>query len=293
MKFKMFNLALVTLCVIACSLSAASSVDVIKDVSYLGDDRLEQLDVYLPDGNSEQLHPAILLIHGGGWRVGDKASKREKSFANDLASEGYVVFSINYKLNVGERDPDTRKFSLSLLAWPQNLYDCKSALRYIRKEAGQYSVDPERIAVMGGSAGGHLSMLVAATASDDSINQHGHYVDQSNAVSCILNFYGEFDVRGQSVTPFMGASRSEKKEFETMASPVTYFTESLPPMLIVHGTGDETIPVERSRELVSFLHELGSVYEYIEVEGAPHGFDFQPQQRDLRPVVFEFLRKYL
>ena len=83
-----------------------------------------------------------------------------------MAAQGYAVFSINYLLNLAEENPGARERRLSRLAWPQNLYDCKSALRWIRSEATRYNVDPTRIAVMGGSAGGHLSLLVGATASD-------------------------------------------------------------------------------------------------------------------------------
>ena len=146
---------------------ADSKVVRVSDVSYLGPDRQEKMDVYLPPDSFEGPAPAVLLIHGGGWRVGDKASKRERNFGNTLAANGYTVFSINYELNVGERDPKTGKLVLSHLAWPQNLYDCKSALRYLRLKAQDYGIDPDKIAVMGGSAGGHLSMMVGATANDE------------------------------------------------------------------------------------------------------------------------------
>jgi len=290
MKYPLIFLFLLT----SWGLSAVSSEpEVISDIPYLGAERSEAMDAYLPGSEFARPRPAMLLIHGGGWRVGDKASTRERSIANDLVAEGYAVFSINYKLNVGARDPDTKKFSLSVLAWPQNFYDCKSALRFIRKHADEYGVDPARIGVMGGSAGGHLAMMVASTAEDAELNQFGLYTEESNAVACVLNLYGEFDVRGQSVSPFMGASWEAKKRFSEIASPVTHFTDALPPMLVLHGTADETISVERSRALVEKLKTMGAIYEYLEVPDAPHSFDFQPEQMDLRPVVFSFLNKYL
>ncbi|MDP0497208.1 MAG: alpha/beta hydrolase [Verrucomicrobiota bacterium JB024] len=265
----------------------------ISGVDYLGPDRAEKMDIYLPSDDYETPAPAVLLIHGGGWRIGDKASNRERSISNDLRENGYAVFSINYELNVGERDPQTKKLTLSHLAWPQNLYDCKSALRYIRANAERLGIDPERIAVMGGSAGGHLSMMVGATANDDEINQHGLYLDQSNAVSCILNFYGIYDVRNFKITPFVGAPREVYEANKDAASPVVYFDDELPPMFIAHGSGDTTVPVQLSRDLVQNLQQLGTPYCYVEIQGAPHSFDLHPEQFDLKPTVISFLHQYL
>jgi acetyl esterase/lipase len=265
----------------------------ISDVDYLGPDGADKMDIYLPSDDYVSPVPAVLLIHGGGWRVGDKASNRERSISNDLREHGYAVFSINYDLNVGEKNPQTGKLTLSHLAWPQNLYDCKSALRYIRANADRLGIDPERIAVMGGSAGGHLSMMVGATANDDELNQHGLYLDQSNAVSCILNFYGIYDVRKINITPFVGMPREVYETHKDEASPVEYFDAELPPMFIAHGSGDKTVPVQLSRDLVQHLQELGTPYCYMEIQGAPHSFDLHPKQFDLEPTVLSFLSQYL
>ena len=149
---------------------------------------------------------------------------------------------------------------------------------------------------MGGSAGGHLSLLVGATASDAAINRHGLYADESNAVSGVLSFYGEFDVRGRNVSPIAGATGVTAEEiaaFETAASPITYLDAKSPPTFITHGTADKVIPVERSRLLAQHLCELGVDYWYVEIGGAPHTYGLQPKQMDLRPVVLSFLGKYL
>jgi acetyl esterase/lipase len=264
------------------------------DVPYLEPDRAEKLDAYLPDSTRfPGPRPAVLLIHGGGWRICDKTDDRERNIATTLAAHGYAVFSINYLLNVGEKDPATGRLKLTRLAWPQNLYDCKSALRFIRAESARFNIDPARIAVMGGSAGGHLSMLVGATASNTEINRHGLHTDQSNAVSCILNFYGDYDIRGRAVSPFAGATPEETAANETAASPVTYLDARTPPMFITHGTADTTIPVERSRLLAEHLRALGVDYWYVEIGGAPHTYHLQPGQMDLRPAVLAFLKKHL
>ncbi len=265
-----------------------------RDVSYLGPDRAEKLDAWLPDSTDwPGPSPVVLLIHGGGWRIGDKAQEREKNIATTLTAHGYAVFSINYLLNIGEKDPATGTLKLSRLAWPQNLYDCKTALRFIRANATRFNIDPAHIAVMGGSAGGHLSMLVGSTASNEEINTHGLYTGQSNAVSAIINFYGDYDIRDRKVSPFAGATPEETKANETAASPITWIDKNTPPMLIVHGSADKTISVERSRLLAKHLQQLGVDYWYVEIGGAPHTFHLQPKQMDLRPTVIAFLEKHL
>ena len=276
--------------------ASAAEARVEKDIPYLGSERQEKLDAYLPSSDYAGPHPAILLIHGGGWIGSDKAARRQSSIASTLAAQGYAVFSINYLLNFAEKTPGATERRLSRLAWPQNLYDCKTALRWIRFQAVHYNVNPANIAVMGGSAGGHLSMLVGATANDAEINRHGLYTDQSNAVSCVLNFYGDFDIRGRDVSPIAGvtgATAGQIAALETAASPITYLDAKTPPMFITHGTADKVIPVERSRLLAQYLRGLGVDYWYVEIGGATHSYGLQPKQMDLRPVVLSFLEKYL
>ncbi len=270
-----------------------NAVTVEQDVAYLGPDREEKLDVYLPDPLPADPIPAMVIIHGGGWAHGDKAKPRMQAIAQTLAEESYAVFSINYKLNIGTRDPETNKYTLSFLAWPQNFLDCKSALRYVRAHAEQYGVDPDRIGLLGASAGGHLAMLVAATANDAGMNQQGLYPEQSNDVSCIVNMYGVYDTEGKPLSPLMGATWEQKKAMGKESSPKTYFDEELPPMLILHGTKDKTVSVEESRSLTAYLDTLGTPYHYEEIVDAPHSFDLQPEQKDLRPVVLEFLQSNL
>jgi acetyl esterase/lipase len=127
-------------------------VTIERDVAYLTPDRKEKLDLYLPANRDRAMRsPAIVIIHGGGWVGGDKASEREFSTGTTLAAAGYVCAAINYKL-----DGDGR--------WPTNLFDCKNAVRFLRARADQYQIDGDLIGVIGGSAGGHLALMVAYTS---------------------------------------------------------------------------------------------------------------------------------
>ncbi|RRJ97089.1 alpha/beta hydrolase [Opitutaceae bacterium TAV4] len=265
----------------------------ISDIACFGEGRSEKMDAWLPPERSQKPVPAVLLIHGGGWEVGDKADPRERNIAGTLAANGYAVFSINYLLAKKTTNPETGKAERTKM-WPQCFYDCKSALRYLRANASLYGIDPNRIAVMGGSAGGHLALLVGVTARVNTLNQGGLYSAESNEVSCIIDLYGIHDLRQFGRWMFLGDTPQETERNLTVASPVTYFgTDAIPPVLVIHGSADKTVPVSVSHDLVSRLRAKNCKVEYVEVEGAGHSFHLQPAQMDLRPVVIEFLRRHL
>ncbi len=274
------------------SRDAHQDITIQSDIAYLGPDRAEKLDAYLPSSAYRGPHPAILLIHGGGWRLGDKADNRERDIGTTLARHGYAVFSINYLLNETTKE-EGEPVRLHSLAWPQSFTDCKSALRFLRAEAQTYHLDPDRIATMGGSAGGHLALLLAATAEHPLFNREGLHTEQSNAVTCALNFYGDYDIRGRTVSPFAGASDEVKAQHEADASPVTWIDTNMPPVFITHGARDTIIPVERSRRLVEHLDKHGLDYWYVEIAGAGHGYDLHLEQMNLEPSVLTFLHKHL
>lgn len=273
---------------------AAHGITFISNVSYLEPGREEKLDIYLPAAHFARPRPAVLLIHGGGWRIGDKASKREINIGSHLAAAGYAVFSINYLLNIGERPGgETEPMMLTRIAWPRNLYDCKTALRYLRREAQQYGIDPGRIAVMGGSAGGHFSMMLGATQHLAEYNAGGEYLEESNAVSCVINLYGVPDVRGKRAHQFSNGTAEEAEKVAAWASPILLMDQTFPPMLIAHGTADTIVPVEVSRDLCEHVRRLGLEYWYVEISGAPHTFHLQPDAMDLRPTVVTFLQRHI
>lgn len=261
------------------------------DVSYLGPDREEKMDVYRPQKSGGEGLPAVLIIHGGGWTGGDKADAREKQFAEFMIDQGYVAVSINYDMTRYEgkpwRSPRIRG------SWPQNIYDCKSALRFLRKHHRDLGIDPERIAVMGGSAGGHLALLTGLSADSDELNNGGLYTDESNQVSCIIDFYGIPDVRVWGGSSFIDQPRNIHPEQWSLASPVEHLKPSSPPIFIAHGTEDKTVNVSQSDNFVIKLQQLGVPHEYHRLEGAPHTFALNPPQKDLRPALQAFLQKYL
>jgi len=259
-----------------------------QDVPYLGSDRTEKLDIYLPTASTGKI-PVVLYIHGGGWTQGDKAWGIEKPNCEALARAGYAAVSINYKLNTkGTCD-----------AFPENVYDCKTAIRWIRKEAATYGFDPDRIAVAGGSAGGHLAMLMAYTPDVAELNAGGLYTEYPANVSCVINLFGIADVRKWGFRSFVGETLAadERQRILTMVSPITHVTSNTVPTLVIHGTKDPTVPFSQAEALVKALKEFGVPHELISVEGGFHAFPVTPHSRnmqtDLVPPVLEFLKKYM
>ena len=272
---------------------ARAEVTVQKDVSYLGEARAEKADIYTPSGKHKEPMPAVLVIHGGGWKTGDKADHRGVSISTDLAGQGYVVFAINYLL----ASPDGTKPEDRKGGFPQNVYDCKTALRYMKAHAKELGIDPKRIGILGESAGGHLVVLLGATQHSGDMNQNGLYLDQSNDVTCVVDMYGIPNLDDPSIHyirgPFKGATEKETDANVKRANPWNYIDKTMPPTLILHGTADTTVPIAQSERLDEKLTALGVPHEFVKVPEGHHSFDLHPKEMDVRPVVFAFLKKYL
>lgn len=258
-----------------------------KNVAFLAPERTEKADLYLPASNpSGARRPAVVIIHGGGWTGGDKGAAREINIGTNLALNGYVGLSINYVL------ASTNK-AVSKATWPQNLHDCMTAVRWLRKNAERLQVNPERIGVIGGSAGGHLAAMLAVLGDKDGLDPKGPYGEFSCRVQCAVDLYGPADLSDRPHLTMLGKSREEAPEFYRAASPVTYVDKSDPPLLIMHGTADKTVDIAQSKLFAAKLKEAGARHELVIVEGAPHTFHLQPKQADLRPKVLGFFDQHL
>ncbi|QDV48625.1 prolyl oligopeptidase family serine peptidase [Gimesia fumaroli] len=268
-----------------------SHITVKKDVSYLGEDRKEKLDLYLPDPTYQKgPYPAIVIIHGGGWHGGDKGARREINIGTNLAKAGYVCASINYQLAKKQaRFTDNLK-----QVWPGHLQDCKTAVRYLRKHADQYQVDAEYIGAIGGSAGGHLVAMLAVTGDDPQLEPDAPYADFSSRIQAVVPMYGAHDLIALAKSREMLSSFTEaEKELSRQASAVNHISKDDPPFLILHGTKDALVPVEQSELLAASLKQGNIPTELLIIKGAPHSFHLQPKQQDLRPAVIEFFDHYL
>ena len=268
-------------------LVAASEPDVRieKDIAYLPEGRTEKADLYLPAAQEGKKHPAVVIIHGGGWAGGIKDAKREINIGTTLAGHGYVCMSIDYLLHSTKSEKP---------AWPQNLYDCKTAVRWLRANAERLKVDPDHIGVIGGSAGGHLVSMVGVTQAGDGLDPAGPYGEYSCQVSCVVDMYGPTDLvqRGKDLS-VLRATLAENPALYKAFSVTTYLDKNDPPFLILHGTADKTVDVSQSEILAKALAEKGIEHHLEIIPDAPHTFHLQPKQKDLRPLVLAFFDKHL
>jgi acetyl esterase/lipase len=247
------------------------SVILERDVSYgqAGGHPL-LLDILRPKQSSPKPRPAIVFIHGGGWSGGKKSDAlgRLLPFA---ASGDYFCASVEYRLS-GEA------------TWPAQIHDCKAAIRWLKANAAKYNLDPEKIGVWGGSAGGHLVSMLGLTGSVKQLEGESGSPGPSSRVACVVDFCGPSDflaiANGRSdggrhaygpVTKLLGGTIEEKKDVARAASPITYVGKDAPPFLIVHGTADPLVPLAQAELLYEALKHAGRPATLVKIEGGGHG----------------------
>ena len=263
----------------------AADIRIEKDVAYLGSERAEKADLYLPaTGGQGERYPAVVIMHGGGWTYGDKGSALEKNIGTTLAKNGYVGMSINYLLDSKD---------LASTPWPRNLSDCKTAVRWLRLNAAKLNVDPDHIGAIGGSAGGHLAVMLAVTGPDAGLDPKGPYGDFSCQIQAAVDLYGPMAWFLNRDVRMLHLKRTEAPELYRQATPMTYVDKSDPPILILQGDADKTVDVTDSQLLDAALTKAGVEHQLVIIPGAGHSFDLQPKQRDLRPMVLGFFDRYL
>ncbi len=265
------------------------SAEVFRNIDYVGDGRRShRLDVIRRRAQPPKGAPVLLHLHGGAWIIGDK---REQGFPLmfELARRGWVCVTINYGLS-------------PRATWPEHVVDCKRALVWTRAHIAEYGGDPEFIAVTGGSAGGHLSALVALTAGDPAF-QPGFESEDTSVEACVP-LYGVYDMtagRGslRSATAkydeglqrllerqvFKRSIDDDPKVFEE-ASPTYRVHPEAPPFFVIHGSNDTLVPVATARQFVEALRSVSkSPVIYAELPVTQHAFDVLPSVRSAHTVA--------
>ncbi len=264
----------------AADLAVPEGVVFEKDIEYSNpDDQHLQLNLARPkDGTGP--FPAIVCIHGGGFRAGTREGYDRQCLS--LAQHGYVAVTVTYRL--------APRFQ-----FPAAVHDCKASVRWLRANAAKYHIDPARIGVMGGSAGGHLAQFLGVTIGVKEFEGEGD-LDQSSAVSCVVNYYGPSDftksygksVDAAEVLPlFFGGNLETKMKEHVQGSPLTWVSEKSVPTLCIHGTDDKYVAYEQATWLIDKLKANKVEAELLTLQGAGHGFKGEDAKKaDAAMLVF-------
>ncbi len=253
-------------------------VERVKNIIYDTKDGMNlKLDIYRHQSKPQNC-PVLLQIHGGAWlrRMGSK-NEQARPLMNHLAARGWVSVSVGYRLS-------------PKATFPEHIIDCKKAFAWVKEHIKEYGGNPDFIVVTGGSAGGHLSSLIALSANDPAF-QPG-FEDVDTRVQGCVPFYGVYDfadTHGLQKNPdlyrvisllVMKKSKKRDPEAYKQASPLHRINEDAPPFLIIQGENDTLIPAPEPRKFAQLLKETSkNPVGYAEIKGAQHLFDLFPSVR--------------
>ncbi len=268
----------------------ASGVQALRHIPYVESGHPNQvLDIYLPERSSDEPLPLMVWIHGGAWMAGTQANPPVLF----LVEKGFAVASIQYRFS-------------SHAVWPAQAHDCKAAVRFLRANAVKYNFDPERFAVGGDSAGGHLAAFIGTSGDVSEMEGDLGHQGVSSRVQAVVDMFGPTDLAqmGKHADPdstfdygapnapeslLLGGPIKEKLELAKTANPLTYIDKNDPPFLIMHGDNDRLVPLGQSLILANALMEAGVGEVTMKIlHGAGHGgppfFD-----NDSRRLIVDFL----
>lgn len=261
------------------------SITVHKDLVYKESPQKPlKLDIYHLNSINEAT-PLVVFIHGGSWKKGDKDDYRR--YLVDYAAKGYVTATLSYRLS-------------PIAPFPAAFDDVVCGIKWLRSNAAKYHIDPDRIAVVGGSAGGHLAMMLGYHGNDSTYVAECAIEADVN-IKAIVNLYGpadlttDFAINHPSVIQFVGQEYSEetKGAFDAV-SPLQFISPDDPPTLTFHGTIDEIVPVEQSDRLHEELQQKNVVSYYHRLKGWPHTMDMgRKVNKYCQYYMDEFFEKHL
>lgn len=249
------------------------------------DDTHLQLNLARPKSGNGPF-PTVLCIHGGGFRAGKRESY--DLLCVKLAERGYVAATMTYRL------APKHKF-------PAAVHDTKAAVRWLRANAAKYKINPDKLGVTGGSAGGHLAQFLGVTANVPQFEGQGGNADQSSAVTCVVNVYGPSDftksygksVDAHEVLPlWFGGDLSTHNALHIQGSPLYWVTPNAAPTLCIHGTEDKYVAHEQAVWLIDKLKAATVEAELLTLEGAGHGFKGADAEK-AEAALFAYFDKHL
>ncbi|WDQ15099.1 alpha/beta hydrolase fold domain-containing protein [Rhodopirellula sp. P2] len=275
------------------NLRSSRDVEVKRDVVFgKGGDRDLKMHLVFPKTMPDKPLPAYVWVHGGGWQSGSKEGGVNQ--VSRMVADGFVGATIEYRLT-GEAP------------FPAQIEDCKCAIRFLRAHAEEYGIDPNRIAVGGSSAGGHLVALLGTSGDVQELEGNGGWQDQSSRVQAVVDLYGPTDFSKFVTTKgFESHNRPGSPESKLLGggevlgnndgigrvNPITYIDDQDPPFLIIHGTEDPVVPMNQSQLLHEALESAGVETQLELIRGAQHG-GREFATPEIRELIQTFLKKNL
>jgi acetyl esterase/lipase len=265
--------------------TAASDIDFAANVVYgKGGDIDLHLDIARPADQNKPA-PCVVLIHGGGWRMGDKAMHVMQ--VKRLAEQGYVAATVQYRLCPRYR-------------FPSQVEDVKCAVRYLRAHADEYGIDKDRIGAVGFSAGAHLAMMLGAMDQSDGLEGEGGWPEESSKVQAVVSYFGPTDFRTGPVperaapllNDFIGGTREERQSDWFAASPANYINSGDPPMLLFQGTNDSLVPYTQAMQMANEMAAAGVPGRVELIMKMGHGWG-GPELERTEQATYEFLDQHL
>ncbi|NRB45285.1 MAG: alpha/beta hydrolase fold domain-containing protein [Verrucomicrobiales bacterium] len=248
-------------------------IEIKKGIPYANTDNSRQsLNLLLPKSRKKKKLPALVYVHGGGWQNGNKDQGIAR-LVPFVESGEYVGISIGYRLSGEAR-------------WPAQIHDCKAAIRWVRGNAGNYGINPERIGIFGSSAGGHLVAMLGTSGEVKELEGTlGNHLTMKSRVHCVGNFFGpsallemskfpskiDHDAANSPESKLIGGALQKNKKKAIKASPINYVTKDDCPFIHVHGTDDQLVPYNQSVILHKKLLENGCDSILVTVNGGGHG----------------------
>ncbi|RXM42288.1 alpha/beta hydrolase [Flavobacterium sp. YO64] len=256
------------------------NIDKIGDVAYFtSKERTLHLDAFV--NKKQKQNPAVIMIHGGGWRSGNKSQMNP--LGQEIASKGYSCFTIEYRLSLEAK-------------YPYGVYDVKNAIRFIKDNAKKFNVDPNKIAVLGCSSGGQMAALIGTTNGISAFDDPSNKSKSSSKVNAIINVDGILAFRhpesseGEMASFWLGGSYEEKTENWKNASALSHANKNTPPILFINSSIDR---FHAGRDdMIKILNQYKIYSEVHTIENSPHSFwFFQPWFNPTVDFTTNFLKK--
>jgi len=247
------------------------SVKVIDNISYReGDSKSWKLDLAMPENFGTTPRPAIVIVHGGGWRAGSKKELVYRNLLLDYAFQGYLTVSVEYRFD-------------QEAAFPACIEDVKCAVRWLRAHAKEYNVNPDKIGAFGHSAGAHLVLMLAMSSENKSLEGDGGWNEYSSKINAVV---------GGSTPTQIGGKRPNWNKPEWW--PIGYISKNTVPMLLIQGIQDPIVKVDLVDDFVAKMKAAGVPdLSYIRIEGGDHDVAYSDSLRITKPAMDEFFEKYL